>query len=295
MELAIVARKAVAQLRAQGLAVERAWSGNFLTALEMPGISLSLLRLDGDRLALLDAPATAPAWPGSGRIGKARQSVAATTDTSQTVRAGASTTELQGPLLAVAAALEQAEAELTRLDSATGDGDLGISMVRAAEALRSVAQDGGDDPSAMLAALAARLRRAVGGSSGPFYATALLRAARSLPASPGRGDWAEAFRHAVSAVGDLGGARPGDRTMVDALAPAVAAMAGLKDSTISVATVVSAAADAAEKAAASTADMLPQLGRSSYLGKRVLGTPDPGAVAVAIWLRGLARYFAGTS
>jgi dihydroxyacetone kinase len=220
--------------------------------------------------------------------------VAATADTSQTVRAGASTTELQGPLLAVAAALEQAEVELTRLDSETGDGDLGISMVRAAEALRSVAQDGGD-ASAMLAALAARLRRAVGGSSGPFYATALLRAARSLPASPGRGDWAEAFRHAVSAVGDLGGARPGDRTMVDALAPAAAAMAGLKDPKISVATVISAAADAAEKAAASTADMLPQLGRSSYLGKRVLGTPDPGAVAVAIWLRGLARYFAGTS
>ena len=72
-------------------------------------------------------------------------------------------------------------------------------------------------------------------------------------------------------------------------------MAGLKNSTVSVATVVAAAADAAEKAAASTADMLPQLGRSSYLGKRVLGTPDPGAVAVAIWLRSLARYFAGTS
>ena len=295
MELAIVARKAVAQLRARGLTVERAWTGNFLTALEMPGISLSLLRLDGDRLALLDAPATTPAWPGSGRIGKARQSVAALADTSQAVRAGASTTELQGPLLTVAAALEQAEAELTRLDSETGDGDLGISMVRAAEALRSVAQDGGSDPSALLATLAARLRRAVGGSSGPFYATALLRAARSLPPSPGRGDWAQAFQRAVTAVGDLGGAKPGDRTMVDALAPAAAAMAGLKNSTASVATVVAAAADAAEKAATSTADMLPQLGRSSYLGKRVLGTPDPGAVAVAIWLRGLARYFASTS
>jgi dihydroxyacetone kinase len=228
MELAIVARKAVAQLRARGLTVERAWTGNFLTALEMPGVSLSLLRLDGDRLALLDAPATAPAWPGSGRIGKARGSVAAPADTSQTMRAGAPATELQGPLLAVAAALEQAEAELTRLDSETGDGDLGISMVRAAEALRSVAQDGGGDPSAMLATLAGRLRRAVGGSSGPFYATALLRAARSLPPSPGRGDWVQAFQHAVTAVGDLGGAKPGDR-------------AGLKDSTVSVATVVSRA------------------------------------------------------
>jgi len=293
MELAIVARTALARLRADGLVVERAWSGNFLTALEMPGVSLSLLRLDGERLALLDAPAAAPAWPGSGRIDKDRQSLAVPTDTATSPRGGVTTSELQGPLLAIATALEQAESELTRLDSQSGDGDLGISMARAAEALRSVAREGGSDPSVVLATLAARLRRAVGGSSGPFYATALLRAARCLPASPQRGDWAQAFQDAVTAVSDLGGAKPGDRTMVDALVPAAATLARLQDEAATVSTIVSAAADAAESAAASTASMLPQLGRSSYLGERVLGVPDPGAVAVAIWLRALARYFAG--
>ena len=292
MELAIVARKAVTHLRNLGLAVERAWSGTFLTALEMPGVSLSLLRLDGERLALLDMPAMAPAWPGAGKIDRNRHVLATPANADQTSHAG-TPSPWQGPLHAIAAALEQAEAELTRLDSETGDGDLGISMARAAEALRSVASDGGSDPSDLLAALAARLRRVVGGSSGPFYATALLRAARVLPASPSRTDWAKAFEQATTAVSDLGGAKPGDRTMVDALVPAAAALAGLQDSTASVAHVVTAAADAAEKAAASTADMLPQLGRSSYLGKRVLGVPDPGAVAVAVWLRGLARHFAG--
>jgi ATP-dependent dihydroxyacetone kinase len=295
MELAIVARKAVAHLRNRRLAVERAWSGTFLSALEMPGVSLSLLRLDGERLALLDAPAAAPAWPGSGKIGRDRHVLAAPVNTDQASRAGAPPPALQGPLLAIAAALEQAEAELTRLDSETGDGDLGISMVRAAEALRSVAADGGNDPSALLATLAARLRRAVGGSSGPFYTTALLRAARRLAPAPGRRDWAQAFDDAVLAIVDLGGATPGDRTMVDALVPAAAAMARLQDPAAALADVVKAAADAAATGAAATADMLPQLGRSNYLGARVLGVPDPGAVAVAIWLRALARHFAGTT
>ena len=77
MELAILARRAIAFLREQGLVVERAWAGEFLTALEMPGASLSVLRLDAARLALLDAPAEAPAWPGSGRISPARRIVAA--------------------------------------------------------------------------------------------------------------------------------------------------------------------------------------------------------------------------
>src|SRR3954447_8286896 len=77
MELAILARRGIAFLREQQLVVERAWAGEFLTALEMPGASLSVLRLDAARLALLDAPAEAPAWPGPGRIGPARQILAA--------------------------------------------------------------------------------------------------------------------------------------------------------------------------------------------------------------------------
>ncbi|HEY2538721.1 MAG TPA: dihydroxyacetone kinase subunit DhaK, partial [Stellaceae bacterium] len=75
MELAIVARRAIAILRERGLIVDRAWSGNLLTALEMPGMSLTVLRVDEDRLCRLDVATTAPAWPGDGRVGLAREMV----------------------------------------------------------------------------------------------------------------------------------------------------------------------------------------------------------------------------
>ncbi len=75
MELAIVARRALAVLRAHGLTVARAWSGNLLTALEMPGMSLTVLPVDDARLRRLDAPTAAPAWPGDGQIGPEREIV----------------------------------------------------------------------------------------------------------------------------------------------------------------------------------------------------------------------------
>jgi dihydroxyacetone kinase len=90
--------------------------------------------------------------------------------------------------------------------------------------------------------------------------------------------WADALARGCQAISELGGAKPGDRTMLDALDPFVKALqqgAGLK-----------AAVDAAERGAEATAQMKPRLGRSSYLGDRVLGHPDPGAKAVTTWLRG---------
>jgi len=296
MELAIVTRQAIAQLRGRGLVVERAWSGTFLSALEMPGVSLSLLRVDDERLALLDSATTAPAWPGSaagtspGRLGP-RRLVAA--PASATIAPSTSTVpadpRLGAALIAVASALEAAEAELTDLDARAGDGDLGASMVRAAEALRGLAARPWSQPAPLLAAIAEQLRRTVGGSSGPFYATALLRASRTLPSGPDPLDWAKAFENAMEAISALGGARPGDRTMVDALAPAVRSMLDDAQASVPVGQFLMRAAQAAEEGAAATAQMTPRLGRASYLGDRVLGIPDGGAVAVAIWLRALAE------
>lgn len=292
IELAIVARAALARARGAGLIVERAWSGTLLSALEMPGVSLSLMRLDDERLALLDAPTAAPAWPGGGRIEAGRRIVAAPAPSPAGVSvARGDNPAFTAPLLAIAQALEDAEPELTRLDNAVGDGDLGISMRRAAAAMRDIARSPGSDAAALLSLLAAELRRAVGGSSGPFYATALLRAARELPASPAPADWARAFRGAVAAVRDLGGAAPGDCTMVDALVPASAALDRLGARDAVTAEIVHAAAAAAQTGADATADLLPKLGRASYMGARARGVPDPGAVAVAVWLRGLAGHF----
>ncbi|MBR0645158.1 dihydroxyacetone kinase family protein, partial [Plastoroseomonas hellenica] len=227
MELAIVARRAFVLLRERGLKVERAWAGEFLTALEMPGCSLSVLKLDGERLALLDAPASAPAWPGNGAVRPARVlvPVPAAAASPRSTAAGPLAPALKGAALAIAAAMEAEEAGLTELDAKAGDGDLGISMARGAAAIRALPETAWADPPTALAEMGGALRRAIAGSSGPFYATALLRAARALPATPSPADWAAAFRAGVEAVAELGGAKPGDRTMLDALVPAAEALA----------------------------------------------------------------------
>jgi len=284
MELAIIARRTLQSLRQSGLKPVRAYVGNYMTALEMPGMSLSVLPLDAERLGLLDAPTSAAAWTSTGRIPDAVV-VAATTKTAtarpEGTQAGPLTPKLKSALFAIANALEAAEIELTDLDARTGDGDLGASMSRAAEAAKALPEHSFSTPSRLLADLGDALRRAIGGSSGPFYATALLRAASELDgiAEPTNAQWLAAFSAAVSSVGELGGANTGDRTMLDALIPAVS---------IWQISSFSAAPLAAEAGAAATAQMHPRLGRASYLGERALGTPDGGAVAVAIWLKALA-------
>lgn len=181
--------------------------------------------------------------------------------------------------------LEAAEPELTRMDQVVGDGDLGISLSRGAQALRQ-ALPGYPlyDLPATLRAMSATLRRVLGGTSGPLYAIGLLRAAQSLQNTPG--DGAAALRAATQGIMEVGGARQGDRTMLDALIPAASAWedaAGLP-----LAQALQRAADAAEQGCAATAEVVARRGRSSYLGERALGHPDPGAKAVALWLQALA-------
>jgi dihydroxyacetone kinase len=293
MELAIVARHALATLRGRGVTVERAWCGNYLTALEMPGFSLSVLPVDAARLALLDAPAEAPAWTASGRIPDKRHHVAAPPappESAGSVAPGPLAGRLGDAALAAAEVLARAEEQLTTLDSQAGDGDLGASMARGAAAIRALPDAAWATPETALAAIGHALRRAIGGSSGPFYATALLRAARRLAGiqQPDAAAWGAAFADAVAAVTEIGGARPGDRTMVDALQPASDALAQAagQPGPQAWAQAVAAAKQGAER----SAGMTPRLGRASYLGDRVLGIPDAGAVAVTLWMEALTPF-----
>ncbi len=291
MELAIVTRRAMDVLRERGMRVERAWCGNFMTALEMPGCSLTLLRVDEAMLARLDAPTEAPAWPGRGQVG-ARRTVPSPTGDAGSRRgpgAGPLSTILREAAHRAADALDAAEGELTALDSRAGDGDLGISMARGAAAIRALPDDAWDTPAIALAAMGNALRRAIAGSSGPFYATALLRAARHLDGgAPGPEDWAAAFADAVASIGELGGATPGDRTMLDALAPAAEALLEDVRRGTPLAAAWRRAVVAAEQGCAATAAMRPRLGRAAYLGDRALGAADAGASAVVVWMRALA-------
>jgi ATP-dependent dihydroxyacetone kinase len=288
MELAIIARRAIAVLREGGLTVARAWSGNLLTALEMPGMSLTVMPVDDARLRRLDAPTTAPAWPGDGRIGSAREVVRSPSVAPEPVSfrpPSPSDEMIKRGALAAAAALERAEAHLTELDAAAGDGDLGASMTRAAAAIRALPEEAwSSHPAAVLTRIADALRRAIGGTSGPLYATGLLRAAQILPDTPSASDWSAALAAGVSAVSELGGAKPGDRTMLDALHPAATAFAAGLGAGRSATEAWGEAVAAAQHGTAATAQMYPKLGRASYLGHRAIGTRDAGAAAAAIWI-----------
>jgi dihydroxyacetone kinase len=288
MELAIVARHALAVLRGRGLQVERAWMGDFLTALEMPGCSLSILKVDRARLVLLDAPAESSAWRAGSELAARRKIVPATIPPVLPEQPpGPYVQRLRAAALAVAAALAAAEPLLTDLDSKAGD--LGLSMTRGAEAIRALGEGAWADPPTALTRIGDALRRAIGGSSGPFYAVALVRSARTLPAMPTSADWAKSFRAGVEAIADLGGAKLGDCTMLDALLPAVDAFEASLGRGEGAATALRAATDAAEAGAATTTTMLARVGRASYLGHRVIGIQDGGATAVAIWLRALTQ------
>lgn len=302
MELAIVAYHALALLAAEGVVVERAYAGTFLTALEMAGVSLSLLRVDDERLAALDAPTAAPAWPRLQALGRPQRPAtqpAGVAAPSLPVAAPQSAAPppatpagraLERALLLAGNALIAAAPHLTALDQVVGDGDLGISLERGARAMQRELQSYPlDQPDAALRALGLTLQRALGGTSGPLYAAFFLRAAAFLkdmrPDDPAA--WARAFQAATAAITELGGASLGDCTMLDALLPAASAFQSGLAAQRSVADAFQAAVEAAERGAAETEQMVPRLGRSSYLGGRAHGHRDPGAEAVAIWLRAL--------
>jgi triose/dihydroxyacetone kinase / FAD-AMP lyase (cyclizing) len=291
MELAIVARHAVSFLASRGITVQRIYSGTFLSSLDMAGISISVLGLNEDRLRWLDAATTAPAWPNLLKQppGKPSIDIPARSPLVGGVAQIERGTKTERAIEAACQALILAEPELTELDRITGDGDLGASMARAAVAVQqAITSYPLNDISRTLQALAHTLGRELGGSSGPFYGVLFLRCGNVIGRSPTmeKAQWVQALEEGCQAISELGGAKPGDRTMLDALYPFVNK---LKQASETTSQAVRVAVEAAEQGAAATTQMKPKMGRSSYLGDRVLGHPDPGARAVSIWLRAVCE------
>jgi triose/dihydroxyacetone kinase / FAD-AMP lyase (cyclizing) len=295
MELAIVARHTMDFLESKGFAVERIYAGTFLSSLDMAGISISVLGINDERLRWLDAETTAPAWPNALRQRPGRPEARAATEVravGSRIGEGAQTETGRKTKQAIEAAcnaLLDAEAALAEMDRVTGDGDLGLSMKRAAEALlNAVASSPLDNLPATLKALGNLFQRELGGTSGPLYGAFFLRCGNVLAGTnPGLAQWIEALEQGCDAISAIGGARPGDRTMLDALDPFIKSLKSARGNATR--EVLLAAVEAAEGGVEATAQMKPRLGRSSYLGERVLGCPDPGARAVAIWLRAISE------
>jgi dihydroxyacetone kinase-like protein len=180
--------------------------------------------------------------------------------------------------------------ELTTLDAAIGDADHGTNMERGMSAV--IAGLGGDTVAELCRQAGMTLVSTVGGASGPLYGTFLLRFALSAGevTELDAGGFAAAMRAGLDGIVARGKAEREDKTMYDALAPAVSALeAGIHDP-LDIA--LRAAAEAADKGRDATIDMLARKGRASYLGERSIGHQDPGATSAALLVRAAATALA---
>jgi dihydroxyacetone kinase-like protein len=193
-------------------------------------------------------------------------------------------------LRAAARTVTEHRDELVDLDRAIGDADHGENLNRGFAAVVSALDESvPDTPAGVLKLAATTLISKVGGAAGPLYGTAFLRAAAAV------GDRSEldaeavvaALRAGLEGVRARGKADEGEATMVDALAPAVAAAEDVAGQ--GVAAVLAAAAEAADRGARSTVDMVARKGRASYLGERSVGHLDPGARSTALLVSTFAR------
>ena len=250
-----------------------------MTALDMHGASLSVLPLDDTLEKALLAPTGVPAWPQAVRLAPPVVRPLAEGLRGETFTPSRDE-RVARRIRAVASALAEGEADLNALDARVGDGDTGTTFAGAARSvLAELDRLPQADPPALARALAERIGRAAGGSSGVLASIFFAAAAGAL--ATGR-DWADALSEGVARVRTHGGAGPGDRTLLDALIPAVEALRTGD---------IGRAAEAARRGAEATAGMSrAATGRSSYLGASDLaGVQDPGAAAVALAFAALAR------
>lgn len=188
-----------------------------------------------------------------------------------------------------ASRLHEQRAYLTDLDAAIGDADHGTNMDRGFTAVMAKLQAEGApaDVGAVLKTVGATLVSTVGGASGPLYGTAFLRAGMALAGKTALepGDIEDGLMAALEGVKARGKAQRGEKTMIDALEPAVAAYSATLAAGGDAAAALAAAADAAEEGMRATTPLLATKGRASYLGERSIGHQDPGATSCALLLR----------
>jgi dihydroxyacetone kinase-like protein len=195
---------------------------------------------------------------------------------------------------AYAAEIAEHRAELVKLDTAIGDGDHGTNMDRGMrKAVEKMDGTEGEDIGALLKAVGMALVSSVGGAAGPLYGTLFLQMGM---ASAGREEldlagWTAALEAGVKGVQARGKAEPGDKTMVDALLPAVEALRAAAEDGSDLADALRRSADAADGGVRATVPLEARRGRASYLGPRSVGHQDPGATSAQLLLAAAAGTF----
>ncbi|MFC4996631.1 dihydroxyacetone kinase subunit DhaL [Dactylosporangium cerinum] len=188
---------------------------------------------------------------------------------------------------AVATSVTEHAAELTDLDAAIGDGDHGVNLRRGFDAVVvALAGFEADTAGAVLTKTGTTLVSKVGGASGPLYGSLFRALGKSLPGEVDAVAFGDGLRAGLDAIVRLGKAAPGDKTMVDALTPAVDAFAAAAPAGFAAA--ARAASAAAAEGATATTPLQARKGRASYLGERSAGHQDPGATSTALVFAALA-------
>ncbi|OQS04323.1 dihydroxyacetone kinase [Thraustotheca clavata] len=307
MELNVIANDVVEYCNVRKANVYGLYVGAFMTALDMSGFSLSVWKLSsGDMVlnsSMLDYPVSAPSWPFVPRhdLSDLPKVIAVPEPLipPPMIENGVSAISdiLSKGIKAAAESIVVAEPQLTDWDAKVGDGDCGETLKAGAEAILNALDTFPlDIPSKTAHAIAETIANSIGGTSGVLY-TIFFTAAGSALYADDHGhkveevlaeSWRNAFSAGISAIQKYGGASEGSRTMMDALLPALRASQEEGDVWTNI---VSAARNGAEL----TKNILPKdaFGRSSYVGEEFSkGIPDPGAMAVSIWLAAIQQAFA---
>ncbi len=299
-----------------GLSVHETQIGEFVTALDTPGCSVSLFWLDDDLKPLHDATARTPAYTRIGPdvagaanlLASARSVAAAAMDTVQSAAAviqdavgggadasgGTAGETARAALARAQEAIAAIESDLGRLDALAGDGDHGAGMVRGFRAANEALAGAVGTARDTMVRGGTAFQNAAGGASGALVGAFLIALGSALPAVDDHVDgqaYARALASGLATIQKLGGAQPGDKTMIDTLTPFVEALEKAAARGTDLAAAWREALPAAEGGMKSTADMVSKRGRASRLGERSRGHQDPGATSMYEILMAFGKAF----
>ncbi|HVK35044.1 MAG TPA: dihydroxyacetone kinase family protein [Microlunatus sp.] len=303
-ELFVVWRTVARLLRAAGYTVVDPEVGELVTSLDMSGCSLTVVHLDDELERLWRAPADTPAYrkgspapaPTSGprrAAGEAPEPVQPAAVATDGSRRAAQV--IVAALQAMQVVIVEAEDELGRIDAVAGDGDHGRGMVKgigAATAAAARSAEQGHGAAGVLGAAGEAWAAKAGGTSGVLWGAALHAVGDRLGDQADRiaaSDVADAVAAGLVALQTLGKAALGDKTMLDVLIPFVEALQQQISAGAGLAAAWTAAAEIGDEAARATADLRPRIGRARPLAERSVGTPDAGAVSLALCLRAVGQ------
>jgi dihydroxyacetone kinase len=298
LELQLLFGELAGYLAERDVVIRRSLVGSFVTALDMDGASVTLVRCDDQLLELWDAPTAAPGWPNapagefrgvpdaSGM--QFRSKVASREDEAEVPGTdGALGRAAVGRW--IGAFVEKVLAEepnLTDLDRRAGDGDFGTNMVAALDHVDVAKIRDSYAPATVFESLSDAYLGHAGGTSGALFGVWFRQFYRTAADARHGLDLAAitaAARAGLVAIQELGGAQPGDKTMIDAIAPAVTALESAVAAGSGPADGLAEAADAAARGAEATAGITARRGRASYIGEAARGVVDPGALVLS-WL-----------